>query len=70
MQCNYLYLQVKFNKRFDGAASTTVVIKQSENNDDGSSPSKTFFFYFFFIFCFRKEAGIFFAINMFAEKMI
>ena len=57
MQCSYLYLQVKFNNRFDGAVSITVVLKQSKNKVDGSTPSKTFFF--FFLFCFRKEAGNF-----------
>ena len=64
MPFSYSYLQVNFNKRFDGAVSITVVIKESENKVEGLSPRlrvrapvKPFFL--FFIFCFHKEAGNF-----------
>ena len=60
------YLQVKFNKRFDGAVSVTVLLKQSENKVEGSSPSKTFFF----IFSISQRSQKFLAIYMFAEKML
>ena len=58
MPCIYAYLQVKFNKRFDGAVSITVVLKDFENKVEGLSPRlrvrtpvKPILF-----FCFRKEA--------------
>ena len=38
MSCSYAYLQVKFNKRFDGAVSITVVLKDFENKFEGLSP--------------------------------
>ena len=55
-------------KRFDGAVSITAVLKESEYKIEGSSPSKTFFY--IYIFCFRKDAGNFFVIYMFAEKHV
>ena len=55
MPCNYSYLQVNFNKRFDGAVSITVVLKESENKVEGSSPSKTFFYFSFFAFAKKQE---------------
>ena len=38
MPCIYAYLQVKFNKRCDGAVSITVVLKDFENKVEGLSP--------------------------------
>ena len=60
MTCSYSYLQVNFNKRFDGAVSITVVLKESEIKVESlrprlrvRTPVKLFYF------CFRKEAGNF-----------
>ena len=63
MLCSYLYLQVNFNKRFDGAVSITVVIKDFENKGKGLSPRLRVLApvkpFLFFIYYFRKEAGNF-----------
>ena len=63
MPCSYSYLQLNFNKRFDGAVCIAVVLKDFENKVEGLSPRlrvrapvKPFLF---FIFCFRKEAEMF-----------
>ena len=52
MPCTYSYLQVNFNKRFDGAVSITVVLKETENKVEGSSPSN---FFLFFAFANKQE---------------
>ena len=53
MPFSYSYLQVNFNKRFDGAVSITVVHKDFENKVEpkveGSSPSKTFFIFYYLL---------------------
>ena len=63
MPCIYLFLQVKFNKRFDSAVSITVLLKDFENKVEGLSPRLGVRApvnpSLFFIFCFRKEAGDF-----------
>ena len=69
MSCSYLYLQVNFYKRFDGAVSITVVLKESENKVEGSSPNKTFFYIFLF-FCFCNEAGIFRDLHVCRKKHV
>ena len=56
MPCTYLYLEVNFYKRFDGAVSITVVLKESENKVEGLSPRlrvrapvKPFFIFYFLL---------------------
>ena len=58
MPCTYSYLQVDFNKRFDGAVSITVVLKESENKVEGLSSRlrvKHFFSPFFFFAIAKQE---------------
>ena len=72
MPCSYSYLQVNFNKRFDGAVSITVVLKDFENKVEGLSPRwrvrasvKPFFIFYFYL---SHRSRKIFAIYMFAEK--
>ena len=69
MTCIYSYLQVNFNKRFDGAVSITFVLNDFENKVEGLSPRlrvrapvKPFYFLL------SQRSRKFFAIYMFAEK--
>ena len=72
MPCSYSYLQVNFNKRFDGAVSITVVLKDCEHKVEGLSPwlrvRTPVNPFLFFIFLLSQRSRKFFAINMFAEK--
>ena len=72
MPWSYSYLQVNFNKRFDGAVRITVVLKDFENKVKSLSPRlrvrapvKPFFIFYFFAFAKKQEC---FAIYVFAEK--
>ena len=72
MPCTYSYLQLNFNKLFDGAVSITVVLKESENKVEGLRPSlrvrdpvKPFFIFYLLL---SQRSWEFFAIYMFAEK--
>ena len=63
MPCSYSYLQVNFNKRFDGAVSITVVLKESENKVEGLSPrlrvrAPVNPFFIFLFFAFAKKLDI------------
>ena len=72
MPCTYSYLQVNFNKRFDGAVGITVVLKDFENKVEGLSPmlrvrTPINLFYFLF-FAFAKKKEIFRDLHVCREK--
>ena len=75
MTCSYSYLQVNFNKRFDGAVRITVVLKDFENKVEGLSPRLMVrapvkpFFIFFLFFAFAKKQESFRDVHVCRKSM-